>query len=146
MKINLTWDPGYPIGEIGLQLNPEDSAIIPPLERLLSQSPYLSAIDPRNNRELKIELVQIISITAMDHLSKVYTKNKQILYIKGRLKSLDTLEGHGIMRINNSTMLNLAEVKSFRNSSYARLEVVTYDDQTFQVSRYYAKRIKEVLQ
>lgn len=145
MKMNLTWDHAYPLGAIGVKLNPEDRAILPPLERLLNQPPDVSLIDPSNNRELKMPVGSIVSITAMDHLSKVTINDKRTLYAKGRLKSLSALEVHGIMRINNSTMLNLAAVKSFRNSAYARLEVVTHDDETFFVSRYYAKRIREGL-
>lgn len=82
----------------------------------------------------------------MDHLSKVFTIDGKVFYVKGRLKDLEILSISGIVRINNSVLLNLTEIVSFSNGQYARLEVHTNNGQKHTVSRHYAKKIKEELQ
>ncbi|WP_379945744.1 LytTR family DNA-binding domain-containing protein [Enterococcus devriesei] len=145
MKINYLWDSGYKADEIGIQANPVNKKFIHGAEKFLVQVPQLEIINPKNERRKKLSYSQIQSIEAMNHLSKLYTTSHELYYVRGRLKELEYLSEYGIIRINNSIMLNLKEVKGFKNGTYSRLEVLTKDGQIHLVSRHYAKRIKEEL-
>lgn len=145
MKINYLWDSRYKTDEIGIQANPINKEFIHGAEKFLVQVPQLEIINPKNERRKKLSYSQIQSIEAMDHLSKIYTTRHELYYVRGRLKELQYLSEYDIVRINNSIMLNLKEVKEFKNGTHSRLEVLTKDGQVYLVSRHYAKKIKEEL-
>lgn len=145
MKINYSWDITYKTDEVAIQANPVNKKIIQQIENYLIQEPQLEVINPKNERKMKLAYSQIQTIEAMDHLSKVYTQDNKVYYTKGRLKELEKLSNYGIIRINNSTMLNLREIQSFKSGKYSRLEVLTKNMQVHLVSRHYAKQIKEEL-
>ncbi|WP_420167129.1 LytTR family DNA-binding domain-containing protein [Bacillus coahuilensis] len=88
---------------------------------------------------------QIEVITSLGHLSKVILSNQEEYLLDMRLKELKQFEANGLFRINNSTILNLSQISSFRSGDYARLEVYTKNDKKYLVSRHYAKLIKERL-
>ncbi|MCB5951458.1 LytTR family transcriptional regulator [Enterococcus sp. BWT-B8] len=146
MKINYFWDKDYSLNEIGIQLNPQNQHLTTKLDLNLNGYPKLEVINPMNERKSTINYSEIYLIEAMDHLSKIYTIDEKIFYAKGRLKEFEALSINGIIRINNSVMLNLTEVAAFNNGQYARLEVHTKNGQTHIVSRHYAKQIKEEFQ
>ncbi|KRN99878.1 LytTR family DNA-binding domain-containing protein [Companilactobacillus kimchiensis] len=141
MKINYLWDTNYAKNEIRVQLHPSNQN----LKINITSKQQLEVIDPKNQRHLNLDHQQILLIEAMDNLSKIYTIDNRIYYVRGRLKDLEYLAGEKIFRINNSLILNLNEVQSFKSGKYARLEVQTNDDQIFVVSRHYAKQIREIL-
>lgn len=143
MKIKWFWDKEYELDHIGVQLNPKNQELKPVIEQALLQEKQIEVIQPSNNRRLKITSRDIFIIEAIDHLSKIYTVDDQVFYIKGRLKDFDHLQAVGIFRINNSVLLNLAQVASFKSEQYARLKVYTKNNQNFTVSRHYAKQIRE---
>lgn len=145
MKINYVWDTEYALDKIGVQLHPKNETIAAKITKLFTQENKLAVIDPINERKSKIDFSAIYMIESMDHLSKVYTTDGNVCYTKGRLKEFEYLRTAGIVRINNSVLLNLSEVVSFQNGQYARLEVHTKNGQTLTVSRHYAKQIKEEL-
>jgi len=146
MKINYFLDKDYPLNEIGIQLHPINQSLTSELASALNQEHRLEVINPMNERKSTIRYSEIYLIEAMDHLSKIYTTDEKIFYAKGRLKDFETLAIQGMVRINNSIMLNLTEVTNFNSGQYARLEVHTKNGQTHIVSRHYAKQIKEELQ
>lgn len=143
MKIKWFWDQEYATNEIGIQLNPVNQSLAVELTKAIHQEQLLEVIQPANERRQNISLSQVLMIEAMDQLSKVYTTDDQVFYLKGRLKEFAYLQAAGIFRINNSVILNLAEVASFKNGQYARLEVQLKNGQTLTVSRHYAKQIKK---
>ncbi|MHC5246977.1 LytTR family DNA-binding domain-containing protein [Enterococcus sp. LJL120] len=143
MKIKWFWDQEYATNEIGIQLHPVNQSLAAELTKAIHQEQQLEVIQPANERRQNISLSQVLMIEAMDQLSKVYTTDDQVFYLKGRLKEFEYLQAAGIFRINNSVILNLAEVASFKNGQYARLEVQLKNGQTLTVSRHYAKQIKE---
>lgn len=141
MKINYSWQKDYALNEIGVTLNPQNQHLTVKIENDL----HLEVIVPSNQRCQQLKIKKIFLIEAMDNLSKVYTVNNEVYYTKGRLKELEKYKSSGLVRINNSTILNLKQVVSFKNGKYARLEVHTKDGQFFIVSRHYAKQIQEEL-
>ncbi|WP_125566641.1 LytTR family DNA-binding domain-containing protein [Companilactobacillus insicii] len=145
MKINFEWDDSYSISEVGIKLNPKKRELKDKLKNFLSDKTHIEVINPKNNRRFLLSCSQILSIEAMDNLSKVYTTNNEIFYTNVRLKKLEEITNANLFRINNSVILNLAEVIDFNTGKYARLEVHTKGNQSFIVSRYYAKRLKEEL-
>lgn len=145
MKINCLWDDDYSLAEIGLRLHPKNEHLIKKIENSLTLESYLEVIDPQNERISQLQLNKILMIEAMDNLSKVYTTDNEIYFVKGRLKDFMNLQMAKIFRINNSTILNLNEINGFSNGKYARLEVQTKNQQIFIVSRHYARQIREEL-
>ncbi|MBL3530298.1 LytTR family transcriptional regulator [Companilactobacillus zhachilii] len=145
MKVNFNWDALYSLTEIGMQLNPQNYHLKNKLESFLSDRVHIEVINPKNERRSLLDCSQILSIEAMDSLSKVYTINNEVFYTKGRLKNFEILEGTNLFRINNNVVINLAEVTGFKTGKYAQLEVFTKEQQVFIVSRHYAKKLKEEL-
>lgn len=145
MKINCLWDSDYSLAEVGLQLHPQNEHLLKKITTSLTLENHLDVIDPQNERISRLPLNKIFIIEAMDNLSKVYTTENKIYFVKGRLKSFTSLQSAKIFRINNSTILNLNEINGFSNGKYARLEVQTKNQQVFMVSRHYARQIREEL-
>ena len=145
MNINFTWVKEKALNEIDIFANPENKTTLKRLEKQLQQEQELLAVDPKNNRSIKLPLDQIVSFETMGHLVKVFMHNKQSYHMSKRLKELVDLERQNFYRINNSQILNLNCVQSFQLGEHARLEVHTKTGSTYVVSRYYAKKIKEKL-
>lgn len=145
MNINFTWVKEKALNEIDIFANPENRIVLERLEQQLQQEREILAIDPKNNRSVKIQLDQILSFETMGHLVKIYLLNQQEYILQKRLKDLTDLENLNFYRINNSQILNLNAVQSFQLGEHARLEVHTKTGSTYVVSRHYAKKIKEKL-
>lgn len=145
MNINFTWVKEKALNEIDIFANPENRIVLESLEHQLQQEREILAIDPKNNRSIKIQLNQVISFETMGHLVKIYLLNQQEYILQKRLKDLMDLENLNFYRINNSQILNLNSVQSFQLGEHARLEVHTKTGITYVVSRHYAKKIKERL-
>mgnify|MGYP000602593651 CR=1 FL=1 len=145
MNINFTWVKEKALNEIDIFANPENRIVLERLEQQLQQEREILAIDPKNNRSVKIQLDQILSFETMGHLVKIYLLNQQEYILQKRLKDLTDLENLNFYRINNSQILNLNAVHSFQLGEHARLEVHTKTGSTYVVSRHYAKKIKEKL-
>lgn len=145
MNINFTWVKEKALNEIDIFANPENRIVLESLEHQLQQEREILAIDPKNNRSIKIQLNQVISFETMGHLVKIYLLNQQEYILQKRLKDLMDLENLNFYRINNSQILNLNAVQSFQLGEHARLEVHTRTGSTYVVSRHYAKKIKEKL-
>lgn len=145
MNINFTWVKEKALNEIDIFANPENKTTLKRLEKQLQQEQELLAIDPKNNRSIKIQLDQILPFETMGHLVKVYLLNQQEYILQKRLKDLMGLENLNFYRINNSQILNLNAVHSFQLGEHARLEIHTKTGSTYVVSRHYAKKIKEKL-
>lgn len=145
MNINFTWVKEKALNEIDIFANPENRIVLERLEQQLQQEREILAIDPKNNRSVKIQLDQILSFETMGHLVKIYLLNQQEYILQKRLKDLTDLENLNFYRINNSQILNLNAVHSFQLGEHARLEVHTKTGSTYVVSRHYSKKIKEKL-
>lgn len=145
MNINFTWVKEKALNEIDIFANPKHKTKLERLEIQLQQEQEIVAIDPKNNRSIKLPLDQIVSFETMGHLVKVSLINQQDYLIQKRLKELSFLESQNFYRINNSQILNLNCVQSFQLGEHARLEVHTKTNSTYVVSRHYAKKIKEEL-
>ncbi|KUP09390.1 hypothetical protein Q75_00220 [Bacillus coahuilensis p1.1.43] len=145
MKINFTWDIARDTNEIEIIANPVNKEKLWTLKEGLSSNSTINVQNPKNNRKLSIRIQQIEVITSLGHLSKVILSNQEEYLLDMRLKELKQFEANGLFRINNSTILNLSQISSFRSGDYARLEVYTKNDKKYLVSRHYAKLIKERL-
>ncbi|MDQ0229896.1 LytTR family DNA-binding domain-containing protein [Metabacillus malikii] len=145
MKIKFRWDKQRAIDEIEIIANPVNKEKLGSLKDGLETSISLNVQNPKNNRQLRIDIQQIEMIKALGHLCKVVLVNKEEYLLQKRLKELEILEDNGLYRINNSTILNLSQVASFKSGEYARLEVYTKNNTKYLVSRHYAKLIKEKL-
>ncbi|MBO0452899.1 LytTR family DNA-binding domain-containing protein [Candidatus Enterococcus murrayae] len=145
MNINFTWVKEKALNEIDIFANPENKTKLQQLEKHLNQAHEIVAVDPKNNRSIKIPLHQIESFETMGHLVRVNLPNQQTYILQKRLKELSYLESQNFYRINNSQMLNLKAVQSFQLGEHARLEVHTKTSTAYVVSRHYAKNIKERL-
>lgn len=144
MKIKYQLIDDYAADEIGICMHPKNHGLISTIEKNL-ETKYLEVIDPKNSRQSKLRIEDVLVIEAMDNLSKLYTTDKDVFYLKGRLKNLEYLTKYGILRISNSVMINLDKIVSFKNGKYARLEVYTTNEESFVVSRHFGKKIREYL-
>ncbi|EOH76824.1 LytTR family DNA-binding domain-containing protein [Enterococcus malodoratus] len=145
MHINFTWVKEKAINEIDIFANPENEARLLHIEKQLQQEQELLAIDPKNNRSVKLSLNQILSFETLGHLVKVTLLDQKSYILQKRLKELTALESQNFYRINNSQILNLNCIQSFQLGEHARLEVHTQTASIYVVSRHYAKNIKEKL-
>jgi DNA-binding LytR/AlgR family response regulator len=145
MKLNFIWDKERAIDEIEIIANPVNKPKLASLQEELGSNITLTVQNPKNNRTLRIDIQQVEVIESLGHLSKIVLVNNEEYLLQKRLKELQILEENGLYRINNSTILNLSHVTSFRSGDYARLEVFTKSNKKYLVSRHYAKLIKERL-
>lgn len=145
MKIYHSWDEKMTLNEVNIRIHPVNKNIVQRIEKVLKEDSAVEVINPKNERMVIIDCSSIYLIEAMDHLSKLITIDDEVFYIKGRLKDLEGKLQKKVLRINNSTLLNINEIESFKNGNHARLEVHTKNQQVHIVSRHYAKNIKEEL-
>lgn len=145
MKLNFIWDKKQEINKVDIKAHPVNKDKLETLKQGICTDVTLNVQNLKNNRKLRIDIHQIEVIVSLGHLSKILLASKEEYLLQKRLKELQTLEANGFFRINNSTILNLSQVASFRSSEYARLEVFTKNDNKYLVSRHYAKLIKEKL-
>ncbi|TRZ39559.1 LytTR family transcriptional regulator [Niallia circulans] len=145
MKLNFIWDKKQEIDKVDIKAHPVNKDKLETLKQGFCTDVTLNVQNLKNNRKLRIDIHQIEVIVSLGHLSKILLASKEEYLLQKRLKELQTLEANGFFRINNSTILNLSQVASFRSSEYARLEVFTKNDNKYLVSRHYAKLIKEKL-
>jgi len=145
MKLNFIWDKERAIDEVEIIANPVNKEKLFSLKDGLSSNTTLHVQNPKNHRKLTIDIQQVEVIHSLGHLSKLALVNNEEYLLQKRLKELQALEANGLYRINNSTILNLSQVTSFRSGDFARLEVFTKSNKKYLVSRHYAKLIKERL-
>ncbi|KOP71477.1 hypothetical protein AMS59_18845 [Lysinibacillus sp. FJAT-14745] len=145
MKFNYIWKNNQSSSEIEIISNPSNKKLLSTFEQHFSQSITLSATDFKTNRQVVIELNDIEAIEASGHFTKIFLIDGTELLLNKILKELSYLESFGLVRINNSTILNLKQIRAFASGSHARLEVITKQQNKYIVSRHYAKSIKEKL-
>jgi len=145
MKFNFIWKNNKSSSEIEIISNPSNKELLSTFEQQFFQSITLSATDFKTNRQVMIELNNIEVIEASGHFTKIFLIDGTELMLNKILKELSYLESFGLVRINNSMILNLNQIRSFASGSHARLEVITKQQNTYIVSRHYAKSIKEKL-
>lgn len=145
MKFNYIWKNNKPSSEIEIISNPSNKELLSTFEQRIFQSMTLFATDLKTNRQVMIELNDIEVIEASGHFTKIFLIDGTELFLNKILKKLAYLESFGLVRINNSMILNLNQIRSFASGSHARLEVITKQQNKYIVSRHYAKSIKERL-
>ncbi len=145
MKFNFIWKNNKSSSEIEIISNPSNKELLSTFEQQFFQSITLSTTDFKTNRQVMIELNNIEAIEASGHFTKIFLIDGTELMLNKILKELSYLESFGLVRINNSMILNLNQIHSFASGSHARLEVTTKQQNTYIVSRHYAKSIKEKL-
>ncbi len=145
MKLIFNWDRERTIDEIEIISNPVHKEKLASLKDRLFSDKTLNVQNPKNNRKLRIDIQQVEVIESLGHLTKIVLANNEEYLHEKRLKELQDLEANGLYRINNSTILNLSQVTSFKSGKHARLEVFTKNNKKYLVSRHYAKMIKERL-
>lgn len=146
MKITYQWDPLQPLNEVNIIANEKNQAEVEKISKHLNTVTNLSVINPTNDRKLLLPLTEIECFESFGHLCKVFTKEQDVYLIQKRLKEIPKMNLHHFQQINNATILNIAMIQSFRSGEHARLEVHTTTNQSYIVSRHYAKQIKEKLQ
>lgn len=146
MKIMYQWDPLQPLNEVNIIANEKNQAEVEKISKHLNTVTNLSVINPTNDRKLLLPLTEIECFESFGHLCKVFTKEQDVYLIQKRLKEIPKMNLHHFQQINNATILNIAMIQSFRSGEHARLEVHTTTNQSYIVSRHYAKQIKEKLQ
>ncbi len=145
MKFNYIWKSNKPSSEIEIISNPSNQDLLLTFEQRFFQSITLLATDPKTNRQVMTELNDIETLEASGHYTKIFLIDGTVLFLNKILKDLSYLESFGLVRINNSMILNLDQIHSFASGSHARLEVITKQQNKYVVSRHYAKSIKERL-
>ncbi|AQP53580.1 LytTR family DNA-binding domain-containing protein [Vagococcus penaei] len=144
MKVNYQWNQDMSKNEIDIISHPANELLLSRLKQSVTQH-LLSVIDPRNNRTVMLNVTDIEVIETLGHLSFIITRTGESYHYQKRLKDLTYLEAYNLVRINQSTILNLDELVSFTVEQHARLEVCTKNGNQYIVSRHYAKKIKERL-
>ncbi|WP_042479147.1 LytTR family DNA-binding domain-containing protein [Bacillus ndiopicus] len=145
MKFSYIWKKNKPSSEVEIISNPSNKELLLKFEQRFLQSMTLNATDLKTNRQVVIELNDIEAIEAAGHFSNLFLIDGTKLILNKILKELSYLESFGLVRINNSHILNLTQIHSFVSGSHARLEVMTKQHNKYIVSRHYAKSIKERL-
>ncbi|MGK0554359.1 LytTR family transcriptional regulator DNA-binding domain-containing protein [Macrococcus capreoli] len=105
----------------------------------------VTLLDIRMNKSIRTNINNIESIETFTHLSKVNLIDKSQYYIKGRLKDFENFNQYKIVRINNNQMFNLYHLYSISVDKGSRLIIQSSSQNEFIVSRFYAKKIKEML-
>ena len=145
MKLNFHWNDSKNINQVDLISHPGNKELLLTLETYLNKDRTLLVTHPSSGKHQVILINDIESITALGHLSKVTLKSQDSFFYSKRLKELTFLESFNLVQINQSTLINLQEIKLFQTEKYARIELITKSNQHYMVSRHYAKTIKEKL-
>ncbi|WP_288228026.1 hypothetical protein [uncultured Enterococcus sp.] len=71
MNIHFTWVKEKAVNEIDIFAHPENKQQLLQLEKQLQQEKELIAIDPKNNRSVKLPMNQVVAFETMGHLVQV---------------------------------------------------------------------------
>lgn len=144
MKLNWFFEPNRDPTQVDIHLHLTKRTLVERIERAIQPEVVLEVSEITTGRKRQLAMDTVVFIEAMDHVSKLYTIDQQVFYLKGRLKEFDYLTTNGMVRINNTTILNLAKVSSFQTERNACLRVYTKNE-SFRVSRHYTKAIRQYL-
>lgn len=146
MFIKLVWKKEVPETEMQVLANPEKKVAVENILRNIREEKMFTVIEERSNRSIKVRVSEIEMILSDGSRSMVVMPTiKGDYYLQKRIKELGDLSKYGIIRINQSMLLNIKQIKSFSVIDNARLEVETVAKNRYIVSRSYAKKIKEDL-
>ncbi|WP_297079095.1 LytTR family DNA-binding domain-containing protein [uncultured Enterococcus sp.] len=145
MKLNWFFEPNRDSEKIDIHLHPTNKNVASQITSLLQPERKLEVSDPITQRKSYVTCRDVFWIESMDHVSKLYTLDQQVFYLKGRLKEFNNLVEWGLIRINNTTILNLNQVISFQTDRNACLTVYTKNEHYFRISRHYTKAIRQQL-
>lgn len=113
---------------------------------ILMHDEKIILIDARNDRKIPTSYESIVSIESEDRMCNVRLNDGKMLLLGLRLKKFEENNlKKSFIKINNSMMINMRYIKSFRAAENARIEVLMSDGSIYFVNRYYIKKFKENL-
>ena len=87
-----------------------------------------------------------MAIQSEDRFCNVIMKNGAMYLMNMRLKYVESnMNLKNIIRINNTTMINIEYVVKFSAQNNSRIEVILGNNSSYFVSRYYIKNFRRIL-
>lgn len=115
-------------------------------EKLCESSKKIGVIDAKNNKQNQVYIKDIVTIQSEDRFCNVVMKNGSMYLMNMRLKYVESnLKLDNIIRINNTTMINMEYVLEFSAQNNSRIEVFLANKSSYFVSRYYIKNFRRIL-
>lgn len=145
MKINILLDKLINKEDLIIQTNPINSEVAESLKKYLENGLKITVINATNDRKIQVNINSILAFQSEGHMCSVKMKSGELYLINKRLKELENLDEKYFVKINNTTIININEIKEFSSASNARLEVFLSDKSSYFVNRHYVKIIKERL-
>lgn len=145
MKINILLDKLINKEDLIIQTNPINSEVAESLKKHLENGLKITVINATNDRKIQVNINSILAFQSEGHMCCVRMKSGELYLINKRLKELENLDEKYFVKINNTTIVNINEIKEFSSASNARLEVFLSDKSSYFVNRHYVKIIKERL-
>lgn len=145
MKINILLDKLINKEDLIIQTNPINSEVAESLKKYLENGLKITVINATNDRKIQVNISYILAFQSEGHMCCVKMKSGELYLINKRLKELENLDEKYFVKINNTTIVNINEIKEFSSASNARLEVFLSDKSSYFVNRHYVKIIKERL-
>ena len=145
MKVEIRLQEGCPEPHIILvadHMTPELESLV----KLLGQSPGSALTGFQGSQAVRLEPEHLLRLYASRGKVYAVASEGQEYVIKARLYELETrLTPEDFVRISNSELVNLRQVKGFDLSLAGTIRVTLSDGQTTYVSRRYVGKIKERL-
>lgn len=143
MKLFFTTDKNQAPEITKITTHPEKQTSWPEIERALKRQKQLTVINAKNNRNVKLDLHQIVAIETEGNMCNVQTLDGTMYLLTQRLKAVhEELGATRIMQINNQVLVNLDHVAQFVSASNARIELHLANQLTYYVSRHYLKQFR----
>ncbi len=146
MLIKLIWKKEVPETEMHVAANPEKKDTVEDIIRQIREEKMVTVTEEGSRRSIKVRVGEIEMIQADGSRCMIIMPTiKGEYYLNKRMKELEVFSKYGVIRINQSMLLNMKKIKSFNVIDNARLEVETMSGNRYIVSRSYARKIKEDL-
>lgn len=147
MKIKFYKNSDLKDNEIDIHTNPVLESTWPCLkENLLSSNKKISVINTQNNRQVQVYVKDIVVIQSEERFCNIIMNNGDMYLLNIRLKYVESdLNLESIIRINNTTMINVEYVLEFKSQNNSRIEVFLSNSSSYYVSRYYIKNFRRIL-
>ncbi|AMP21274.1 hypothetical protein AZF37_09075 [endosymbiont 'TC1' of Trimyema compressum] len=115
-------------------------------ENLFRTRKTIVVINAQNNKQIQVYIKDIVAIQPEDRCCNVMMKNGAMYLMNMRLKYVENnLNLENIIRINNTTMINMEHVLEFSIQDNSRIELFLGNNSSYFVSRYYIKNFRRIL-
>lgn len=147
MKITFNKNKDLDIETVAIYTNPAlESKWSEMKENLFRTQKTVVVINAQNNKKIQVYIKDIVAIQSEDRCCNVIMKNGAMYLMNMRLKYVENnLNLENIIRINNTTMINLEHVLEFSTQNNSRIEVFLGNHSSYFVSRYYIKNFRRIL-